>query len=109
MSNNADSTTHGGKCPFTGAHHGAGGGTGNRDWWPNQLNLNILRQHACKNNPMDKEFCYAEEFKKLDLAAIKKDIAAMLTDSQDWWPADFGHYGPLMIRKHHNKTICLSR
>lgn len=89
-----------GKCPFT---HGAlkqtaGGGTGNRDWWPNQLKLNILRQHSSLSNPMGQAFDYAKEFKSLDLDAVKKDIFALMTDSQDWWPADFGHYGPLFIR-----------
>ncbi len=73
-------------------------GTSNKDWWPNQLNLNILRQHSEKTNPMGKEFNYAQEFKKLDLSAIKKDINTMMTVSQDWWPADYGHYGPLFIR-----------
>ncbi|MGB3097144.1 MAG: catalase/peroxidase HPI [Candidatus Deferrimicrobiaceae bacterium] len=81
------------KCPVTG-----GGGTSNRDWWPNQLNLGILRQHSEKSDPMGKEFDYAEEFKKLDLEAVKKDLYALMTDSQDWWPADYGHYGPLFIR-----------
>lgn len=86
-------------CPFTGAHkQAAGTGTRNRDWWPNQLKLNILRQHSSLSNPMDKKFNYAEEFKKLDLAALKKDLTALMTDSQDWWPADFGHYGGLFIR-----------
>jgi catalase-peroxidase len=79
------------KCPFK---HAAGGGTSNRDWWPNQLNLNILP----KSNPMGEDFNYAREFKSLDLAAVKKDLTALMTDSQDWWPADFGHYGPLFIR-----------
>jgi catalase-peroxidase len=83
------------KCPF---HHGAGGGTSNRDWWPNQLKLELLHQHSSKSNPMGGDFNYAEEFKSLDLAAVKKDLAALMTDSQDWWPADFGHYGPLFIR-----------
>jgi len=83
------------KCPF---HHAAGGGTSNRDWWPNQLKLELLHQHSSKSNPMGEDFNYAEEFKSLDLAAVKKDIAALMTDSQDWWPADFGHYGPLFIR-----------
>lgn len=89
------------KCPF---HNGTlkqntgGGGTKNRDWWPNQLKLNILRQHSSLSNPMDKEFDYAEAFKSLDLEAVKKDLHALMTDSQDWWPADFGHYGPLFIR-----------
>ena len=83
------------KCPF---NHTAGGGTSNRDWWPNQLRLDILHQHSSKSNPMDEDFNYAEEFKRLDFAALKKDLAALMTDSQDWWPADFGHYGPLFIR-----------
>ena len=83
------------KCPF---HHAASGGTTNQDWWPNQLKLELLHQHSCKSNPMGKDFNYAKEFKSLDLAAVKKDLAALMTDSQDWWPADFGHYGPLFIR-----------
>jgi catalase-peroxidase len=98
MENNSNNMS---KCPVTGAtrSHGAGGvGTKNRDWWPNQLKLNILRQHSCKSNPMDKGFDYAAEFKSLDLPALKKDLHKLMTDSQDWWPADFGHYGPLFIR-----------
>jgi catalase-peroxidase len=88
------------KCPF---HNGqmkqtAGTGTSNKDWWPNRLNLGILRQHSNLSNPLDKDFNYAEEFKKLDLKAIKKDIVELMTTSQDWWPADYGHYGPLFIR-----------
>jgi catalase-peroxidase len=83
------------KCPF---HHTAGGGMSNRDWWPNQLNLDILRQHSSKSNPMGEDFNYAEEFKSLDLEAVKKDLRDLMTDSQDWWPADYGHYGPLFIR-----------
>ena len=88
------------KCPVTGhtSTPPAGGGTSNRDWWPNQLNLNILHQHSNKSNPMDEDFDYAEEFKKLDLEAVKKDLYALMTDSQDWWPADWGHYGGLFIR-----------
>ncbi|NUN69854.1 MAG: catalase/peroxidase HPI [Bacteroidetes bacterium] len=82
-------------CPV---HHGPGKGTTNRDWWPNQLNLGILHQHAPASNPLGGEFNYAEEFSKLDLAAVKKDIVAVLTQSQPWWPADWGHYGGLMIR-----------
>jgi catalase-peroxidase len=76
----------------------AGGGMTNRDWWPNQLRLDILHQHSSKSNPMGEDFNYAEEFKSLDLASVKKDLTALMTDSQDWWPADFGHYGPLFIR-----------
>ncbi len=76
----------------------AGGGTTNRDWWPNQLKLDILHQHSSKSNPMGGDFNYAEEFKTLDLAAVKKDLRELMTKSQDWWPADFGHYGPLFIR-----------
>ena len=88
------------KCPVTGRSGKpiAGGGTSNRDWWPNQLNLNILHQHSNKSNPMGEDFNYAEEFKKLDLEAVKKDLYALMTDSQDWWPADYGHYGGLFIR-----------
>jgi len=88
------------KCPFHGGSvkHTAGHGTSNRDWWPNMLNLNILRQHASESNPMGKDFDYAEEFKKLDLKAIKIDLVELMTKSQDWWPADFGHYGPFFIR-----------
>jgi catalase-peroxidase len=78
--------------------HTAGGGTSNRDWWPNRLKLEILHQHSSKSNPMGEDFNYAKEFKSLDLVAVKKDLAALMTDSQDWWPADFGHYGPLFIR-----------
>ncbi len=88
------------KCPVTGktGRQVAGGGTSNRDWWPNQLNLKMLHQHSSLSNPMGEAFNYAEEFKTLDLAAIKKDLYALMTDSQDWWPADYGHYGPLFIR-----------
>jgi len=84
-----------GKCPFNQA---AGGGTTNRDWWPNQLNLKILHQHSSLSDPMGDHFNYAEAFKSLDLEAVKQDLRALMTDSQDWWPADFGHYGPLFIR-----------
>ncbi len=78
--------------------HTAGGGTSNRDWWPDQLRLHILHQHCPLSNPMGEDFNYAEEFKSLDLKAVKKDLLALMADSQDWWPADFGHYGPLFIR-----------
>ena len=95
MSNSNES-----KCPFP---HGqmkqtAGTGTSNKDWWPNKLNLGILRQHSALSDPMDKGFNYAKEFKELDLLAVKKDIFELMTTSQDWWPADYGHYGPLFIR-----------
>ncbi|WP_321404607.1 catalase/peroxidase HPI [Maridesulfovibrio sp.] len=88
------------RCPVTGhtSSQVAGGGTSNKDWWPNQLNLHILHQHSAKSDPMSKEFNYAEEFKKLDLEALKKDIFELMTTSQEWWPADYGHYGPLFIR-----------
>ena len=98
MENNSNDIS---KCPF---HNGAlkkpvaGGGTKNRDWWPNQLKLNTLRQHSSLSDPMGAAFNYAKEFKSLDLAALKKDLHQLMTDSQDWWPADFGHYGPLFIR-----------
>ncbi len=88
------------QCPVTGGagKRRAGSGTSNRDWWPNQLNLGILHQHSAKSNPMGQDFDYAEEFGQLDYPALKQDLKALMTDSQDWWPADFGHYGPLFIR-----------
>lgn len=99
MENNSNDIS---KCPF---HNGtmkkenvAGGGTQNKDWWPEQLRVDILRQHSNLSNPMDEDFNYAEVFKNLDLEAVKQDLHALMTDSQDWWPADFGHYGPLFIR-----------
>ena len=89
-----------GKCPFSSGalKQSAGGGTRNRDWWPNQLNLSILRQHSSLSNPMGEDFNYAEEFKSLDLDAVKQDIVELMTNSQEWWPADYGHYGPFFIR-----------
>ncbi len=89
-----------GKCPFSGGNpkQSAGSGTGNRDWWPNQLKLNILRQNSALSNPMGESFNYAAEFKSLDLDTVKKDIVDLMTTSQDWWPADYGHYGPFFIR-----------
>ena len=91
MSNNS-------KCPVTGKKSKRAAGTSNRDWWPNQLQLDILRQHSSKSNPMGEDFNYAEEFKSLDLDTVKKDLRQLMTDSQDWWPADWGHYGGLFIR-----------
>lgn len=95
-----DSGQNAGQCPFGhgNARHASHAARSNRDWWPNQLNLKILHQHSAKPSPMDADFNYAEEFAKLDLAALKQDIIKVLTTSQDWWPADFGHYGPLIIR-----------
>jgi catalase-peroxidase len=96
----ADNVKDEAKCPFTGGQpkFTAGGGTRNRDWWPNQLPLNILRQHSSLSNPMGEAFNYIEAFKSLDLNAVKKDIFDLMTNSQDWWPADYGHYGPFFIR-----------
>ncbi len=93
-----------GKCPFSGnasaekPKHAAGSGTGNRDWWPNQLRVDLLHQHSSKSNPLGEDFNYADAFNSLDYEALKKDLRALMTDSQDWWPADFGHYGPQFIR-----------
>ena len=87
------------RCPVTGkTRMVAGGGTSNKDWWPNQLSLENLHQHSNLSTPMKEEFDYRKEFLSLDLAAVKQDLYALMTDSQDWWPADYGHYGPLMIR-----------
>ncbi|UEG49719.1 catalase/peroxidase HPI [Ferruginibacter lapsinanis] len=98
MENNTN--TGGGKCPFTSGmlKSSAGSGPSNRDWWPNQLNLGILRQHSSLSNPMGESFDYATEFKSIDLDALKKEIYELMTTSQDWWPADYGHYGPFFIR-----------
>ncbi|MFT5437901.1 MAG: catalase-peroxidase, partial [Ulvibacter sp.] len=95
-SNNGDIS----KCPFMGGEQkqSAGGGTSNRDWWPNQLKLNILRQNDSKSDPMGQGFNYANEFKGVDLKSVKTDLVDLMTTSQDWWPADYGHYGPLFIR-----------
>src|SRR6187402_3208130 len=86
-----------GKCPFPG-HGTAGGGTQNSQWWPNQLKVKILRQNSSLSDPMGEGFIYADEFNRLDLKALKADLNTLMTDSQDWWPADFGHYGPFFIR-----------
>ncbi len=83
------------QCPF---NHAAGGGTTNQDWWPQQLRLELLAQHSAKSNPLGESFDYAAEFAKLDYFALKKDLLALMTDSQPWWPADFGHYGPQLVR-----------
>jgi hypothetical protein len=101
------------KCPvMSGAagpnRHTAAGATSNRDWWPNQLNLRILHQNSLKGNPLGEDFNYAREFNKLDLAALKKDIKELMTTSQDWWPADYGHYGPLFIRTVRGPIACLT-
>jgi catalase-peroxidase len=101
MENNKNQHTEGeSKCPFSGSSlkQSAGSGTRNNDWWPNQLKLNILRQHSSLSNPMGEEFNYGEAFKSLDLNAVKKDLFDLMTSSQDWWPADYGHYGPFFIR-----------
>lgn len=100
MDNHTKSGTDESKCPFMNGtlRKGAGGGTSNRDWWPNQLKLNILRQNSALSNPMGDKFNYAEAFQSLDLEAVKKDIVELMTSSQDWWPADYGHYGPFFIR-----------
>ncbi len=84
------------KCPFHAA--AASGGIINKDWWPNQLRLDLLNQHSSKSDPLGAGFDYAEEFKKLDYEGLKRDLRALMTDSQDWWPADFGHYGPQFVR-----------
>ncbi len=100
LGKSAHSTNGESKCPFSGGalKQSAGAGTRNRDWWPNQLKLNILRQHSSLSNPMGEGFDYAKEFKSLDMAALKRDIFDLMTKSQDWWPADYGHYGPFFIR-----------
>jgi catalase-peroxidase len=99
-SNNGGNSNSESKCPFTGGSQKQipGSGPTNRDWWPNQLQLNILRQHSSLTDPMDEGFNYAEEFKSLDLNAVKQDLFDLMTDSQEWWPADYGHYGPFFIR-----------
>ena len=106
MENNSNDIS---KCPFphgaTQKHSIGGDGTKNRDWWPNQLKLNMLRQHSSSSNPMGEDFNYAKAFKSLDFEALKKDLHTLMTDSQDWWPADFGHYGPFFIRS--SSPCCL--
>jgi catalase-peroxidase len=99
MENHSDiNNTTGGKCPFNHGEMKTMTGTTNTDWWPNQLKLNSLRQHTNKSNPYGSNFSYKEAFLSLDLQAVKKDLFDLMTDSQDWWPADYGHYGPFFIR-----------
>ena len=94
----SDNSNNGSKCPFPHAGGMGTAGTSNQDWWPNRLKLNILRQNSSLSNPMDKNFNYKEAFNSLDYASLKKDLRELMTQSQDWWPADFGHYGPLFVR-----------
>ncbi|HRI28101.1 MAG TPA: catalase/peroxidase HPI [Chitinophagales bacterium] len=98
MEHNGINHNGNGKCPFSGAVHKNGTGTQNQDWWPNRLNLGMLRQHSALSNPMDKQFDYQKAFESLNYEGLKKDLTNLMTDSQEWWPADFGHYGPLFIR-----------
>ena len=103
MNNTEQTTGDIGKCPFMSAsepqsRHTANGALSNKDWWPNQLNLGILHQNSQKSNPLEEDFCYKEAFLSLDFKALKDDLNALMTDSQDWWPADYGHYGPFFIR-----------
>ena len=99
-SNGSNGASRNGKCPFSSSivKQAAGGGTRNHNWWPNQVDLGILRQHSSLSNPMNKDFDYASEFNKIDLKELKKEIYDLMTDSKDWWPADYGHYGPFFIR-----------
>ena len=99
-----------GKCPFTGGmlKNSAGRGTRNRDWWPNQLQLSILRMHSSLSNPMEPGFNYAEAFNSLDLNEVKNDINQLMTQSQDWWPADYGHYGPLSLEWHGTAQVLIA-
>ena len=98
MDGNVDTSV--GKCPVVhgGARHASHTGRSNREWWPNQLNLKILHQNCVMANPLGEAFSYADEFRKLDLDAVRQDIYALMRQSQDWWPADYGHYGPFFIR-----------
>ncbi len=100
MESHHSNGSSGGKCPFTNPshRHTAAGALSNSDWWPNQLNLKMLHQNGPQTSPMDETFNYKEAFNQLDLAAVKQDLFDLMTDSQDWWPADYGHYGPFFIR-----------
>jgi len=98
MNTDSNEKSEGGKCPFMHGETSGPKGLNNREWWPNSLDLGVLRQHSTLSDPMDPEFDYAKEFESLDLEAIKKDLVDLMTDSQDWWPADYGHYGPLFVR-----------